>query len=150
MWKIQTEKQKRTKQIKRTSASYPAGIYLLKVNNRNTRTRREICSNLTTKTPGRRQWCRSAVFIVNFEHISHLVLLFYIVNFEHANAGFLVSLLKQYSDQHFFNIKHAQFVTLHYLSIICHAITGQLLVFIIRTLQLKQVHNTSARSLTVY
>ena len=30
----------------------PAGIYLLKVNNRNTRTRCEICSKLTIKTPG--------------------------------------------------------------------------------------------------
>ena len=29
----------------------PAGVYLLKVNNRNTRTRREICSELTLKTP---------------------------------------------------------------------------------------------------
>ena len=32
-----------------------AGIYLLKVNNRNTRTRCEICSKLTIKTPKRRQ-----------------------------------------------------------------------------------------------
>ena len=32
----------------------PAGIYLLKVNNRNTRTRCEICSKLTIKTPERR------------------------------------------------------------------------------------------------
>ena len=29
----------------------PAGIYLLKVNNRNTRTRCEMCSKLTIKTP---------------------------------------------------------------------------------------------------
>ena len=29
----------------------PAGIYLLKVNNRSTRTRCEICSKLTIKTP---------------------------------------------------------------------------------------------------
>ena len=29
----------------------PVGIYLLKVNNRNTRTRCEICSKLTIKTP---------------------------------------------------------------------------------------------------
>ena len=50
------------------------GIFLLKVNNRNTRTRCEICSKLTTKTPERRHWCRSGVFIVNFKHISHLVL----------------------------------------------------------------------------
>ena len=46
----------------------PAGIYLRKVNNSNTRTRFEICSKLTIK---RRH---SGVFIVNFEHISHLVL----------------------------------------------------------------------------
>ena len=58
------------------AASYPPGICLLKVNNRNTRTRCEICSKLTIKTPGRRHWRRSGVFIVNFEHISHLVLVF--------------------------------------------------------------------------
>ena len=49
-------------------------IYLLKVNIINTRTRCEICSKLTIKTPERRSWRRSGVFIVNFEHISHLVL----------------------------------------------------------------------------
>ena len=54
----------------------PAGIYLLQVNNRNTRTRCEICSKLTINTPERRHWRRSGVFIVNFEHISHLVLVF--------------------------------------------------------------------------
>ena len=36
------------------SVAFPAGIYLLKVNNRNTRTRCEICSKLTIKTPERR------------------------------------------------------------------------------------------------
>ena len=35
---------------------YPIGIYLLKVNNRNTRTMREICSKLTIKIPEWRQW----------------------------------------------------------------------------------------------
>ena len=54
--------------------SLPADIYLLKVNNRNTRTRCEICSKLTTKTPERQQWRRSGVFLVNFEHNSHLAL----------------------------------------------------------------------------
>ena len=49
-------------------------IYLLKVNNRNTRTRFEICSKLTIKTPERRH--HSGIFIVNLEHISHLVLVF--------------------------------------------------------------------------
>ena len=56
--------------------SFSVGIYLLKVNNRNTRTRCEICSKLTTKMPGRRQWRRSGVIIVNSEHISHLLLVF--------------------------------------------------------------------------
>ena len=45
-------------------------------NNRNTRTRCEIWSKLTIKTPGRRDWRRSGVFIVNFKHISHRVLVF--------------------------------------------------------------------------
>ena len=31
---------------------------------------------LTTKTAGRRRWLRSGVFIVNFERISQLVLVF--------------------------------------------------------------------------
>ena len=44
---------------------------MFKVNNRNTRTRCEICSKLTVKTPERRQQRRFSVFIVNFEHISH-------------------------------------------------------------------------------
>ena len=54
----------------------PAGIYLLKVNNRNTRMRCEICSELTIKTPERRHWRRSDIVIVNSGHISHLVLVF--------------------------------------------------------------------------
>ena len=36
------------------TTALPAGIYLLKVNNKNTRTRCEICSKLTIKTPKRR------------------------------------------------------------------------------------------------
>ena len=52
------------------------GIYLLKVNNRNTGTRCEICSKLIIKTSERRLKRRSGVFIINFEHISHLVLVF--------------------------------------------------------------------------
>ena len=44
----------------KVSLNFPAGIYLLKVNNRNARTRCEICSKLTIKTPERRLasfWC---------------------------------------------------------------------------------------------
>ena len=55
--------------------------------NRDTRTRREICSKLTIKTPERRYCCRSGVFIVNFEHISHFVISVSIANFEHVIAG---------------------------------------------------------------
>ena len=54
----------------------PADIYLLKVNNRNTRARCEICSKLTIKTPERCQWRCFGVFIVDFERISQLVLVF--------------------------------------------------------------------------
>ena len=35
---------------------YPTGIYLLNVNNQKSRTRCEICSNLTKKTPERPHW----------------------------------------------------------------------------------------------
>ena len=47
------QKKKRIK-ISGISSSISAGIYLLKVNNRNTRTRCVICSKLTIKTPERR------------------------------------------------------------------------------------------------
>ena len=63
--------------VSRCENSYPpTGNYLFKVNHRNARARCEICSKLTIKTPERRHWRRSGVFIVSFEHISHLVLLF--------------------------------------------------------------------------
>ena len=39
---------------------------LVKVNSRSARTRYNICSTLTIKTP---EWRRFGVFIVNFEHI---------------------------------------------------------------------------------
>ena len=67
---------KRIKLMLASLSNNPAGIYLLKVNNRNTRKRCEICSKLTIKTPEQRQWRRCGVFIVNFKLISHLVLAF--------------------------------------------------------------------------
>ena len=57
-----------------------------KVNNRNTRTTCEICSKLTIKTPERRQWRRSSIFIINCKHISSFVL---IVDFEQTNVCFV-------------------------------------------------------------
>ena len=53
------------------------------------------------KTPERRHWRRSGVFIVNLEHISHLVLVFLLLTlnmllltlniFEHAIVNFNVN-----------------------------------------------------------
>ena len=57
-------------------STFPTGTFLFKVNNRISRTRCEVYSKSTIKTPVRRQWHRSGVFIFNFEHISHLVLVF--------------------------------------------------------------------------
>ena len=61
---------------KNTYTSSPASNYLFKVHNRNTKTRYEICSKLTIKIPKRYQWDRSCIFIVNFQNISHLVVVF--------------------------------------------------------------------------
>ena len=49
---------------------------MFKVNNRDTRTRCEICSKIAIKTPEHRHWRRSGVFIVKFKHITNLVLVF--------------------------------------------------------------------------
>ena len=54
----------------------PEGNYMFKVTNGITRTRCEICSKLTIKALEWSQWSLSGVFIVNFEHNLHLVLLF--------------------------------------------------------------------------
>ena len=55
---------------------YSVGESMFKDNNRNTRRKCEICPKLTIKTPERHQWCHSGVFIVTFEHISDLFLVF--------------------------------------------------------------------------
>ena len=52
---------------------------MFKVNNRNTRTRGEICSKFTIKTLERRHW-----FFLN---IFHAFSSFYIINFEQVNVG---------------------------------------------------------------
>ena len=51
-------------------STYPVSIYMFKVNNRKTRTRYEICSKLTIKTPEQCQWHCSGVSIVNFEQVN--------------------------------------------------------------------------------
>ena len=57
-------------------SSSQSAITCSKLNNKNTRTRCEICSKLPIKTPERGYWRRSGVFIVNFKYISHFVLVF--------------------------------------------------------------------------
>ena len=54
----------------------PAWNYVFKVNNSDTRTRREIYSQSTIQTLERHYWRRHGVFIVSFEHILHLVVVF--------------------------------------------------------------------------
>ena len=66
-------------------------IYLLKVNNRNTRTRCEICSKLLIKT---------LVFVVVLVSILLTLNIFHIlcvstVNFEYAIAGWVLTLFSQ-------------------------------------------------------
>ena len=68
---------------------HPAGNYMFKVNNRNTRTRCEICSKLAIKKPERRHWLRSSVFIVNSEHFTPCSNVS-IVNFEQVNVGWAI------------------------------------------------------------
>ena len=65
---------------------YPVGIYLFKVNNRNTGTVWNMFK-INIKTPERSQWRRSGVFIVNFKQISHIVLVSIVVDFEQVNTG---------------------------------------------------------------
>ena len=96
----------------------PAGIYLLKVNNRNTRIRCEICSKLTIKIPERRQWRRKTTatatlpkkdsynltkgtntqmslwcFVVTFELITHIFLIFLLLI---SNKQMLAENIKTY------------------------------------------------------
>ena len=84
---------------------------MVKVNNRNTKTRCEIRSKLTIKTPEPRQWRRSGAFIVNFEHISHHALVF-IVNVEHVIGGWVVSLHRHF---HYPNIRKKKCTRKYYL-----------------------------------
>ena len=54
---------------------FQASIYLLKFNSGNIRAMCKICSKLTIKTE-RHHWCRSGVFIFNFEQIAPSALVF--------------------------------------------------------------------------
>ena len=71
-WKLINSRNMRSKIWRWTPNNYPVNIYLFKVNNINSRKGCEVCSKLAIKTPERRQWRRSGIFI--FEQISHLLL----------------------------------------------------------------------------
>ena len=77
-----------------------AKIYLFKVIIETlTRKRWEICSKLTIKTPEQRQWHRSGVFIIDFEHI-HISELFLVFLLLALNKQILAGMLALVS-QHF-------------------------------------------------
>ena len=72
-------------QIEFLLSSYPDTKTILSkytsFNSGNARTICEIYSNLTMKTPERRYCRRSSVFVVNFEQISHTVLMLALFTF---------------------------------------------------------------------
>ena len=55
-----------------------------KVDNRSSRA---VCSKLTIKTPERRYWRQSGVFIVNFEHIYLVLVLLSLTLRKRMSAG---------------------------------------------------------------
>ena len=68
----------------RQISSVPAGNYLLKFLIRNTRTRYEICSKLTIKTPERRGVV--LVYLLLILNIFHTLFYFSVISFEHLIA----------------------------------------------------------------
>ena len=74
------------------SDNFPAGNYMFKVNNRNTRTRCEICTKLTIKRPEQRQAISDHIIIpVNFEDVKFCYL--FKVNLWDLSAVFIISIV---------------------------------------------------------
>ena len=71
---------------------FPSWQLLVQSYNRNTRIRREICSKLTIRTPEWRHWRCPGVFIINFEHILHLVLVFLLLTLNMQMAAGLLQI----------------------------------------------------------
>ena len=72
-----------------SSSSYSVNYYFEKITKSSLQTFRRIIQSVLQILL---QWRRSGIFIVNFEHISHFVLLFLLfVNFEHVIAGWVFS-----------------------------------------------------------
>ena len=71
-----------------------SGNYMFEVNNKNTKTKCEICSKLTIKTPERRQYSLASfgwVFFVNSEDISRLALFKLLTSSSLMPAGYTFS-----------------------------------------------------------
>ena len=75
------------KMVHKAESNKTLSLKLLKVNNRNTRARCEICSKLTVKTPQQTPlapfWCLHCYFPTYFTPCSSAS----VVNFEQVNAG---------------------------------------------------------------
>ena len=68
---------------------FPAGNCMFKVHNKNSRTRGEICSKLTIKTPERCHQRHFGVLLLTF-NIFHTLFYCFFINFEQANAAGLL------------------------------------------------------------
>ena len=112
-----------------------AGIYLLKGNNRNTR---------TIKTP-RRHWRRFGVFIVSFEHISHLCSSVSIVNFEHVIGKMIHSIITLF----YYIMSHYQLCSYFILCIIFYYII-RLNYIIMLCYFIKQILRGLSMSIKIY
>ena len=87
----------------------PANIYLLNVDDRRTRKMFGICSKLTIITPEQCHWRRFSVFIVNYEHNSHLFLLFLLLTLSmYLSAG--MSFPMKCSNTHYGNDLRTKFL----------------------------------------
>ena len=80
---------KRNKQMTLVSL---LSIYLFKVTNRRTKKSCEICSKSTVSSRERGQWGRSGVFIVNFNWVSNLFLVFLFLTLNRVNICWAVTL----------------------------------------------------------
>ena len=78
-----SENQKRNIDLK--WVDYPVGNYMVKVNNRNARTRCGICLKLTIKTPKSLFYCSLGTYLTPYSSV-------FIVNFEQINADFVMFL----------------------------------------------------------
>ena len=86
------------------SNSYPSRYCMFKVNNEKIKIRCEICSELTMKTPERGQWRGSGVSIVNFEHNSHLVLVFLLLTFLQVSTDWAEGYIAQLRFHEYFSL----------------------------------------------